>query len=82
LRGVSKDGPGRLRPILRDAAKEAAPQDEGSVGLAKIAGRCVHALALSRGRRRGAISPPRLVYAMNAAADEAASIACVQKMFA
>jgi hypothetical protein len=28
LRGVSKDGPLALVAILRDAAKEAAPQDE------------------------------------------------------
>src|SRR5882757_4079041 len=32
--------------------QEAAPQDEGSVGLAKTAGRCVHALGRSPGRRK------------------------------
>jgi hypothetical protein len=45
LRGVSKDG---RRVLVADPSRrgqEAAPQDEGSVGLAKTAGRCVHAVA-------------------------------------
>jgi hypothetical protein len=31
MRGVSKDGPGALVSILRDASLRSAPQDEGSV---------------------------------------------------
>jgi hypothetical protein len=50
---------GRLWPILRDAAKEAAPQDEGSVGLVKIAGGYVHALV--RRQRRPPTHPAALL---------------------
>lgn len=38
MRSVSKDCPRCSWPILRDAAKEAAPQDEGGAGLAETAG--------------------------------------------
>jgi hypothetical protein len=39
LRGVSKDGPPALVAILRDAAKEAAPQDEENKKIPAASGR-------------------------------------------
>jgi hypothetical protein len=48
--------------ILRDAAQERAPQDEGGVGLAKTAGRCVNRTATSGAREKcisaGGLDPP------------------------
>jgi hypothetical protein len=56
LRGVSKDGPRALVADPSRRGQEAAPQDEGSVGLVKTAGRCVHALARRRGPIRRVVS--------------------------